>query len=238
MDLWQVLLILLRRWYVVIPVLLLTAYVASQASARVDPTYNAYAAVFVYVENPAGEGNPPTVQSAQAASVALGSPEVRQRLADAGLSPEYNVRARSRNPFIDVSVEAENPEVALETVRGVVALIPAEFASRPQIYAGRSSLAGQPGGPRLAIEVLAGPAVEDAAYEGRTRVIVVIAAVGLVAAVLLALLTELLVRAVRRSRRQKRPAPGSSTVVTSTGKTYSAGSRKLSRSGADARNSS
>lgn len=234
MDLWQVLMILLRRWYVVIPVLLLTAYVANQASGRVDPTYNAYASVFVYVENRAPEGNPPTEQSAQAASVALDAPKVRQRLADAGLSPQYSVRARSRNPFMDVSVEAGSPEVALETVRGVVNLIPEEFASRPQIYAGRSPLAGQPGGPRLAIEVLAGPAVEDAAYEGRTRLVVVIAAVGLVAAVLLALLTELLVRAVRRHRRQKPPVASSSTGARKTG---SSGSPAMSRSGADAGNS-
>lgn len=193
MDLWQLMLVLLRRWFVVIPVLLITAFVASNASARVDPTYTASATGLVIVENPAERGNPSTERSAQAASVSLTSLAARQQLANAGLAGDYSISVRNRTSLVDVFVETGDPELSAATVQAVLGLFPGEFADRPQIY-------GVPPGPHVALELLAGPAVEGAAYEGRTRVIAVVVAVGLVAAVLLAVLADLLIRSFRRRR--------------------------------------
>lgn len=204
MDLWQLMLILLRRWFVVIPALLITALIASNASERVDPTYTASATGLVIVLNPAERGNPSTERAAQAASVSVSSAETRDRVASAGLGGDYSVGVRNRTSLIDVSVETDDPQRSATTVQAVLDLLAEEFGRRPQIY-------GVPPGPVVGLELLAGPSVEGAAYEGRARIIAVVAAVGLVAAVVLAVLVDLLIRSLRK--RRTRTARATSTAV-------------------------
>lgn len=134
---------MLRRWYVALPILLATGYLAATSSGTVSRTYNASTSMIMLgpsrttftdtkgveqtvVVNP--YLNLPGTAITIATTLALkeGSPSVRRKVSEAGLSPAYAVIV-GKTPVIDISVEAASPELALETVKFVSALIKSDL---------------------------------------------------------------------------------------------------------------
>jgi len=141
MDLWTALTVIVRRWYVVVPAIILAVLVALFATSRLAPVYTASGSVLftssseVYVspDNPDEperveqvnpfEGFSPSLQTTAAlVGDRLSSDEVRELFQDEKLEDEYEVFAPydpTRTilaPSLEFDVENSDPDVAVDTV--------------------------------------------------------------------------------------------------------------------------
>ena len=132
MDLLTVLRILLRRWMILLPALLLTGVTAFLLSSVESATYQAYGSVLLTT-------GPATQQD----GIAAPDPDALLRPTAAQLAPvlqdatpdlppprqlvPFNVDVDPQFPVLTVSASAEDPDDVLATVLGVAALGPAEL---------------------------------------------------------------------------------------------------------------
>lgn len=207
MDLWQVVRLLLRRWYVAVPLLLLTAVAALQAGDRVQPTYSARADILLTTDGgtavegaPAGSDAINVVTATQAMIVSLNSPESRRRAAEQGRPPDYVLTQVSRTSLVRVTAEDDSAAGSLATVQGVLETIPEELNARPEVY-------GEAPGSTIAVTVLATPAIENETYTGRSRVLAVTIVIGGLLTALTCLAVDLWLN------RRRRPTTDSRLVV-------------------------
>ncbi len=214
MDLWQVLVIALRRWYVSVPILLLGVFLALQAGDRVNPTYltTASAVVTRVVPEPPSvvegqevdEPSTPALgltDTVQTLVVTLSSPPARQQAAAAGASGNYFVEAASRSPVLRAGVEAPSVESSLATTQYLLEEMRRLLADNPDLYGLSDEI-------RYELRVLAEPTLASVLYEGRSRIRVVVLAVSLLLATIAALAVELLLRWLRGRRAKSGVTPG------------------------------
>lgn len=206
MDFWEFLRILLRRWYVVVPVLLVAAGLGVTLPERVPPTYTATGTMLVVgpndgateVDNPfraVGLGG-----NAEALAILAGDKASKSAVESAGLSTAYSVEQVSLNsPTLVVEAEAGSPEAATETVDFLIDEISTRFEAL------QAGAAVEP--PAfLQVQRLSGEAVPAAVYTGRLRTLLLIAVVGVVTAAMAALAVEGWARrSGRRPSRLRRP---------------------------------
>src|SRR5436305_14382095 len=128
MDIWRVLSALIRRWYIMIPLLVATGAAAVTIGHWVKPEYKTQAIINVVLGNA-------TVQNVQAktgqlqlrnpylsvdyaASIleySLKASSTQQDLAAAGLVGAYEVKAVPRSSFVGIDVTANDPDLAMAT---------------------------------------------------------------------------------------------------------------------------
>jgi uncharacterized protein involved in exopolysaccharide biosynthesis len=140
MDLWTAIKVIVRRWYLVVPALVLTVIVAFIAAGRVTPVYTATGSVMFTAPNQrfyptdtvdeerVEQVNPYNDFSASLQTTAtivgdkLASDEVRDTFADNDLEKDFKVAAPydpTRTvlaPTLEFDVEASDPDVAVATV--------------------------------------------------------------------------------------------------------------------------
>lgn len=214
MDLWQVLVIALRRWYVSVPILLLGVFLALQAGDRVNPTYltTASAVVTRVVPEPPSvvegqevdEPSTPAIgltDTVQTLVVTLNSPPARQQAAAVGASGNYFVEAASRSPVLTAGVETPSVERSLATTQYLLEEMQRLLADNPDLYGLSDEI-------RYELRVLAEPSLASVLYEGRSRIRVVVLAVSLLLATIAALAVELLLRWLRGRRAKSGVTPG------------------------------
>lgn len=211
MDLWDVGRIVIKRWYVSVPVLVGALVLAVLMSGRIDPEYSTEASILLVAQGtppPAdletlepGDTVPPgnallnlpssLATVAQATSLAVSSDQSRTEVADAGLEPTYEVTAEARSPLLYVRVTSRDSEVAIQTMDHVVGLIERDLDARQdQVDA--------PEDGRIGVELLARSDQAVADQGGRSRVRLAVVGLGVLAAVALAVLFD---AAVGRRRR-------------------------------------
>ncbi|MEP7054467.1 MAG: hypothetical protein ABI912_04395 [Actinomycetota bacterium] len=146
MDLWGVIRIMLRRWYVALPILLATGYLAVTSSGTVSQTFNASTTMIMLgpsldtftdakgvtqtvAVNP--YLNVPSTATLVASTLALkeSSASARQGVARAGLSPSYTIVV-GKTPVMDVAVEATSSQLALDTVKYVSELLKTDLQAQ------------------------------------------------------------------------------------------------------------
>jgi cbb3-type cytochrome oxidase subunit 3 len=141
MDLWELLMITVRRWKVTLPVAIISFGVAFAASGSVPPEYKAEAAVAIsgaeYTLD-AGTGqaerdqNPLVVANEGRSALAFAektmvSSDAKVASVEAGNASSYTVTLDRFNPILDVSVVADSPEKAVATAAYVVDRIESEI---------------------------------------------------------------------------------------------------------------
>lgn len=200
--------VVIRRWYIVLPVLLASAFITVNVVKSVDPTYQASGSVLLASPGLARSPNGPAVNpftnidysSGVVASIVaqlMQDRTVKERLVAAGADPNYTLSTPSA-PTISVESTAARPALAVDTVNLVIRGIQDELATRQRD-------AGGPPETWIRAIVLTSPTEADRLVSGKIRALTALIAVGLVAAVTLAFLTES-VSVGRRRRASERAA--------------------------------
>ncbi len=198
MDFWELAKVLLRRWAVFLPLVLLTAGAAWGATTQVPPRFSASASV-ILLPPTGGEGanaylslGIPT--TAESLAVATTDDRVREQLLAGGASPDFEVVADRRSALLLVTAEAGTRAGAVSTVEDLLEVL-AQRLDRQQddVSAAQDT--------RITLQSLTPTVLAVPVTEGTTRVVVVVVAVGLALATAAALAVEGLAR-----RRQRRPS--------------------------------
>ncbi|WP_369406234.1 Wzz/FepE/Etk N-terminal domain-containing protein [Blastococcus aurantiacus] len=214
-DLAQLLRAVRRRWYVVLPLTLITIVLAFAVRAGVQPGYTVTGSVIVLppgaarvatsegigIEpvNPLLNFNSSTQISSQALAILASGPEFRERAAAGSTLATYSVVARERQPIVDILVESKSRETALDTASRVIVGLGQELSRQQPLPTPES---------QLTIKTLAQPSVA-AVDNSRLRSLVVALGAGLLLTLGLTVLVDAL--AIRRGRPAGRRHASTST---------------------------
>lgn len=212
MDVWQITVAALRRWYILLPLLALTGYVTVTVGDSVRPQYEVTAtsilvpgAVESEVAGPYGD----LESTSSVLTILLDNIESRTDIAALGLDSDYVTEARSRTSIIDFSVISDTPEEGLATGEAVLALADQELGER-------QDAAGIPPQAQSELQVLQAPSVSDVVTDGKLRNMAIVGMLGAAVSVLAAVLFDDIVGLIRR-RFQKRPERRAATESPSAG---------------------
>ncbi len=200
MDVWRITVATLRRWYIFLPLLALTAGAVQVVGAGVAPEYEvAGTALITPGSAPAPVPNPygGEQQANVAVAIVLNSAEMRARAQAEGLLPSYEVGTQSRSTIMTVTVRGGDAEQAAETAGFVFGLAVEELEAR-------QSAAGIPPAAQYGLDVLAAPSLMAVAYDGKLQVQAVTGLLGASAALVVAVLFDDIVGLVRRRRARRR----------------------------------
>ncbi|QBX54631.1 hypothetical protein EXE58_03535 [Nocardioides seonyuensis] len=220
MDVWGITVAALRRWYVLLPLLVLTVFAALAVGRGMQPEYEAVGvAVYtpgsglvvteedVEIRNPYGSLD----EANTIIGIVLDGPVARSEIAAMGLDEEYEVSPGSRSAIMQFSVRADSPEVAIRTGAAVFEMAATELRTR-------QDAANVPKNAQYGIQVLQAPYIEAAVTDGKLRNMAIIVVLGGALSLLIAVFFDDLVGLARRrrerrkvgqvARREDRPASG------------------------------
>ncbi|WP_413452149.1 hypothetical protein AA0Y32_12310 [Georgenia phoenicis] len=200
MDVWRITVATLRRWYIFLPLLALTAGAVYVVGAGVQPEYEVSGTALITpgsapapVPNPYGN----EAQANAAVAIVLNSGEMRARAQEEGLLPAYEVASQSRSTIMNVTVRGGDAEQAAATAHFVFELAVEELETR-------QSQAGIPPAAQYGLDILAAPSLLAVAYDGKLQVQAVTGLLGASAALVVAVLFDDIVGLFRRRRARKR----------------------------------
>lgn len=216
MDVWRITVAALRRWYVFLPLLALTAFVALRVGDAA-PTHYEVSTTAILVPGPVPtEASGPygsRSDTTQVISIVLDGTAARGELEARGLNPEYEVDSRDRSALLNITVLGETEQEGLATSEAVLDLAREELAQR-------QAEAGVPQGAQIGVQVLQTPFLSDVIAEGKLRNMAIVGIVGASLSLLLAVLCDDLVglfkRGLRRWRVRHDAAPGTGTTASPT----------------------
>ena len=205
MDIWRLLAAIIRRWYIIIPLLVATTVAAVTVGRWVEPEYQTSAIISIVpgkatVPSTADEAQVTNPYSAQAYTAGvlqyvLSSSDVRQDLLAAGFTGSYVVQAVPRSSFLSIDVTANDPEIAIATGRGII-----ESARR--ILAERQGAIEAPTTRYVLIDVLDDADSVSASTSGHLQALAAVLAVGVIVSVIVTVLIDDMLLLRRRHDRE------------------------------------
>lgn len=211
MDVWRILTAALRRWYVLVPLLVLTGFASTTVHIS-DVEYQSTGTIIILpasfapqvpdtrtqpVPNPFAAGT--VAGGAVAAKVE--SSAAREAMAQRGFSPDYDLKTDRTTGLTTITARSTSDEQAITTGKEVIVQVKQEL-ERLQADA------GVPNYRSLGISVLDEVDSVAPSATGRSQQIAVIAAIGTALSFLLAVMFDDVMILVRR-RRDRRSAPDS-----------------------------
>lgn len=142
---WDIAKVMWRRWYVVVPLLLVVLGTTLSAGAFITPEYTSTASVLLVppadrpeAPKPGEKANPwldvGPVAMAEAVSIAVQNKSSRDTVAAEGGDALYEVGVLPRSSIVLVEVSASSPERVRATASRVITLIEDEVARRQAPY--------------------------------------------------------------------------------------------------------
>ncbi|WP_406045313.1 hypothetical protein OG799_13030 [Micromonospora sp. NBC_00898] len=211
MDLWDVVKLLWRRWWISLPLMLLTLAMASYVATAMKPNYKATGHVTLLpptTTNPDGPDRPSTVSpwnvwsALDALVIYAGRADVKKEFAQAGLSEAFTVEVfpdsvtrGSSLPIIEIEVVASTRPAADATLRRLVDVLTSQLADLQAPYETRNQGA-------ITTKVL------DVGQNGELvtlsikRAVIAVVGVGLIVTAAASILVDAIAR--RRTRRAER----------------------------------
>ena len=194
MELWKTLRILLHRWYIVLPLLLVTLVGVFGAVTSIAPDYKSNGTI-VLIPTPTG-ANPFTDPSslgllANLLTTTMNNPATTAQLVQAGSSANYKIDV-SGSPLIQITATAATPQQAKGSVKLVIDEFNRELAARQEKVRPDAVISS---------ELITAPTDAVAQQGSRIRVAAGLLAVGLGLAILFPLAMESIVERRRRDRR-------------------------------------
>lgn len=179
MDVWGLTVAAMRRWYVLIPLLVVSlafAYVIgsgsdSQSEHEVDGAVVLLAPPSVPV--PTGANPYAGSSAAQLLTIQATSSATREAFREEGLSDDYRIFYESRSPVISLTVSAGSEQLALDTGEGVVAYLRTTLADSQEEL-------GVDEPDRVTLGVVDAPDVVNPVEAGAMRLTAVIGVLGIV----------------------------------------------------------
>ena len=204
--------VVIRRWYVVLPALLVTLLIEMFVASSVAPSYKVESSLLLLPPVGVAQTNTTTttVTNPFAAlplssvtgvlSQKLLAPETSQAVADAGLTGKYTAVPRIDNtPVIDLTAEGKTADAARQEADLIETLAGKQLAD----WQSTSVKAN-----RVTMRVLIAPGPATPVLGSKIRAIVVVVALGGAASIYLAFLVEaFLDRRRRRARGERRRRP-------------------------------
>lgn len=188
----------LRRWYVFLPLLVLTVMAALRVEEGVRPQYESTATAILV------PGDPPTDRpygsiedTNQALSIVLANGRTRAAIARLGLNPDYLIEARDNSDLLNVEVVDDSRERSVATGEAVLGMAREELAQRQEA-------AGVPPRARTVMQTLQAPSDWDV-VEGAQRNAVMVGVIGVALSLLVTVLADDLVAWLRRRERGADP---------------------------------
>jgi capsular polysaccharide biosynthesis protein len=185
-----------RRWYIVLPGLLLTALVTLFVGDGIAPDYEISGAVRIVQAPGTNVETSADSSTASALQIIVSSSQTRSSLAEAGLDADYELTVEDRSPIISVFVSSPNAVTAVATGRGLIDEL-------TEALAAEQDERGVPTSARLALQILDAPDSVIEVVSPKIRVMAVAAVVGIVLSLGLAILFDNLMPRMR-SRRSSR----------------------------------
>ncbi|RZS40906.1 hypothetical protein EV193_103221 [Herbihabitans rhizosphaerae] len=223
MDFWKTVLVLLRRWYIAVPVFLVTIGVAVGVYAAVPMRYESTGTVVL--TSPANGANSEAVRlrgvtnpllsfdvslgvSASIVIQSLSTPEVRKQLGAGGSDTAYEITGGEiGGPFIIVTAESTSEPGSKALVERVLARVNKELSDR-------QTALQAPRGTFIGVEQVVMPTLPEAQRGGKLRAGGVALALGLIATLGAAFALESIQQARarrttgdRKSKRRKENEP-------------------------------
>ena len=198
MDIWESAKIVVRRWYITVPILGIFLAAAFFLGGQIDPEYRASASMVILPRNteevvafgaPGGptSTNPLDYLGGQttltALQLTLDTDETREGLAAAGFSPAYTISVDTQDPLMLVEVLDRDAIVAQSTVDELV------FRVQEELDALQAAV-GAPASELLEIQVLGQTQVPTEDYGARLRMRLILLVVGAMLASGAALLAD------------------------------------------------
>jgi hypothetical protein len=210
MDVWSLTRAALRRWYVLLPALLITALLTSSAGNSAAPEYETTGAALMVppavaadVVNPYSSSSGPEVLR----TIVSGS-AVRGRLAAQGLESGYELTITSRTPIFNITVRSEDRQRALGTGAAVIEALRQELTSAQADF-------GVPPSAMATVQVIDAPDTVTSVGSGAVRIKAVVALLGVIGSVALAVTFDDLLLLVRRRRQSFRAGRASAAAARS-----------------------
>lgn len=220
MDLWMLLQALIRRWYVAVPLLAVTAVSTVALTDSVLPEYEVSGAVLLVgpgrsdevIEELPGQDNRLLQLSgslgtvSQALGFTIGSQRVRSEFADAGLLPDYQLGTDSRSPIMQFIVAGEDPDLVVATMDALIVFVEDEL-NRTQ------DELGTPPNDRIEVRAISSDNQPSEGLSSRRRAQILLLAVGLLVTIAATITVDALLRIAgdRRARRKRRRAAAAAT---------------------------
>jgi hypothetical protein len=193
LDLTTLLKILLRRWYVVVPLLSLTVFGVLYARDNVEPTFQGQAQIILTPpaitdteaedpDNPFLESNRALATTARALAIVINSADNNNRVREGFPGTKFTVAAVENEPILDIRTSADAPDAAIALRDKVVEEATVQLRDiQTDAGAPEQRLIGY-----LSVE----PSRPKALFGSRDRAVVATFALGVVATVSAALLLE------------------------------------------------
>jgi capsular polysaccharide biosynthesis protein len=210
-DLRTLLRILVRRWIVVVPTIVVAVLVGQQMLSSVEPEYQAKGSLLLLAPvtppppneprglqtpNPIGD-SPATLDQTTLAMVEIMNDEPnKDAVADQGLSRDFEVTTTEDAPILTVTATSERRRVAIETASAVLDLMKLRLQEREA----RLQIANE---DRISTEVLSTPTTATTVNAARTRALVAMIALGIGAVLSVALLVESWAQSPARRQRRR-----------------------------------
>lgn len=148
MDLLDLLKLVIKRWYVAVPFVIVTLVAALAIGSSIEPEYKTAATVILVPPTtsqsaPANgatpaPGNPwlriGETAMAQAVQIAVSSGESREKVQAAGGDPAYEITLVTRSSIMTVEISSDSSARALATVEAVAKLISDEVVAQQAKY--------------------------------------------------------------------------------------------------------
>jgi hypothetical protein len=187
MDIFDGLRVVLRWWFVTVPLLVISILGALLLTRNIQPEYTAEAAILfvgpsvreVEVDdtiefesvNPLIEQPASLATAALVASLKATSPQIKNILADEGLSTDYETGVQDRTPVLLLLIRAQSEDVPIATALRLVDLIEQDIRTQ-------QAAADIPPDQAVTISVIGLSSVGGADYGGRNRARIAMVAFG------------------------------------------------------------
>lgn len=175
LDIWGLAVASLRRWYVLVPLLIISLAAAFAIGSRSQSEYEVSGVVILLVpEQDPGSPNPYAGSSAsQLLTIQATSSAARTAFLEKGLSDEYEVFHESRTPIVQLTVVAVSEQAALDTAEEIVEYLETTLdLSQKELGITKSA--------RVTLGVVDAPDVVNPAEGGRLRLTGVLAVLGII----------------------------------------------------------
>jgi hypothetical protein len=212
-DLWDLTRLLFRRWYVAVPMLLVSLASVAVISQTVPPDYSATGHVTMIPPNDRSAATPAKVQNpweelgfralGQAVIIKLADQKVLEDLVKEGFTDNFTVWMDDRTPLFTIESVGTTPEQAISTTRKIMKIIEDDVVARQTRY-------GVAGGDLITTLALDNGDTVVKITSKATRVLLVATALG----VLLSAATTIAIDAIlrRRARRSSLAAVSAQAV--------------------------
>lgn len=206
MDVWGMTVAAFRRWYVLIPLLVISLAAAYVVGSRSQSDYEVTGAVMLVApaDNPV-PSNPYAADSAvQILGIKAMSSSTRSSFVERGLSGDYEIEYDDDTPVMEITVVGESQEVALGTGQQLVKYLSSTL--------GRSQgELGVPRAARVVLTIVDAPDVVNPTEGGTVRVTAILAVLGIVVSFLIAVIVDAILARRRSLAQAKAAAEGEGT---------------------------